>query len=212
MTRTSIFNAISLFIFVILTAGARCDSDTSTTKRELCYEMADAYCSRAEELGCSTFSSCYSINESGCDELFLDDCKASSEDKNSVDHDIDMIILPKETCDGLISIDSYITSTLLEMAATCEANDDNNSGMDIGYMCEALIGAICSKIDTLGCDPSMTLIECESSLATSGTINIDTHSCDDFGDHTPPTTAQKGSFDSMMAEVQAASTCADFGY
>jgi len=207
---TLIITIMTLFAVVSMGAFAGCDEDGSLTKRDLCYKLADAYCNHNVELGCGDYASCYDNNEGVCNSVIPEGCKATAADSEKINHDIEMIIESKTTCAGLTSIDGYLDHTVEDMAATCGSTD--TTGMDIGFMCETLIASICMKVGNLNCDPSVTLTQCESQLMSSGVMVIAGHSCISAGDHTPGTSAQQTAFDSMIAEVNNATSCAEFGY
>jgi len=211
MNRNTLIVAImTLFTVVSMAAFAGCDEDGDTTAQDLCYKLADAYCSHGAGLACGDYSSCYSTRGAMCKTMFDNTCKATQANKDKIDHDIEMIIEPMSSCGGLGSIETYLDQTLADMATSCQSS--NTTGMDIGLMCENLIASICAKVQTLGCDPSVTLTQCESNLMSSGVMIISDHSCVSGGDHTAATSAQKTAYDAMMAEVSNATTCAEFGY
>ena len=207
---TFIITIISLFAVVSMGAFMGCDEDGDTTAQDLCYKLADAYCSQGAGLACGDYSSCYSTRGAMCKTMFDNTCKATQANKDKIDHDIEMIIEPMSSCGGLGSIETYLDQTLADMATSCQSS--NTTGMDIGFMCETLIASICMKVGNLNCDPSMTLTQCESQLMSSGSMIISDHTCISGGDHTAATSAQETAFNSMIAEVNAATTCAEFGY
>ena len=206
---TVIVIIMSLFAMVSLGAFTACDDDGDLTKRDLCYKLADAYCSHSADLACESYSSCYSESKDGCDDLFPASCKATTADKQQVDHDIDMIIMPHTTCNGLASIESFLIGNMTDMAATCSSS--NTTTMDIGFMCETAIGSYCSKMQSLNCDSSVSLTQCESALLSNGLVILSSHVCTDIGDHSAASSDEKAAFDAIIADINAASTCSDLG-
>ena len=204
---TIIITLISLFAIVSMGAFTGCDEDGDTTARDLCYKVSDAYCSRIADLDCGTYSSCYNENTESCDAMFDNTCKASAENKQKVDHDIEMIITPKTTCEGLYSIDGFLYDSMTDIAVSC----GYTGGLNIGQMCAELITTMCYKyVFDLKCDDTITVAQCTSIWMTQGDIMIDTHACISGEDSTPATTGQAAAFASGKNEIATYTSCGDF--
>jgi len=195
--------------------GCEQDSGNSgTTKMALCTRLTDAYCARAGALSCVTSASqCKSDNRELCQQTFATDCKATAEQVDKIDHDIRMIINPKETCDALASIESYLVQTVSDMQAGACASSGTPAATakTLGSLCGSITSSTCQKIRSLGCTDTAQN-ECTTALLNAGTIQIGTHACTNSSNSTEATADQKSAYDSLSSQIQAASSCEEFGF
>ncbi|NOZ01535.1 MAG: hypothetical protein GXP54_06555 [Deltaproteobacteria bacterium] len=109
-----------------LMAAAACSVQGAVvTKLDLCLSLTNSYCKKATQLGCGGADTCRAENEAMCGQLFDDTCSALREMGDKIDHDINNIINPKDTCEGLSGIDGYLQGTIEELKASgCESSGE----------------------------------------------------------------------------------------
>lgn len=103
----------SLFVAIGSLTFTHCSvSGGSVTKYDLCTTLTYSWCNRAGDLACEDKAKCKSDNQSDCSQLFDGTCKATQSMVDQVHHDIDNIIKPKDSCDSLNSVISYLEGTI----------------------------------------------------------------------------------------------------
>lgn len=199
---------------VLLFAACEMESgDSSTTKKDLCVRLSNAFCERAGEVGCDIqVGTCKSDYRQDCEDMFADDCRATSDSIAQIDHEIKMIIEPKETCEALNSVTGYLSDSLTTLeSAPCRSGGSSGENPSLGYLCEELVGEICEKVVDLACT-SQSELACANTLLQGSVIRIGSHACANVTDSTEATDAQKSAFSEAFAEVKDATSCADFGF
>lgn len=209
---TRIAHVVVALSTLTLSLLAACETDGGgggTTKLDECRRLAAAYCDRAVAVACPDASSCLSAQQTACGQAFDGTCGASAEDREQVDHDIANIINPKETCDALHSVDSYLMGTVQAIAARpCEGtgSSGDGNGVPLDVLCEEGASAVCLKVIDLGC-ASMNLTECTQALFASGAIVLVDYTCTGSDPSTPATEAQQAEYDTAMATLNTVTDC-----
>lgn len=187
------------------------DGDSNITKKDLCLKLANAFCARQSKLDCG-YDECKTENNAECASLFAADCPATSDQIVDIDHVIKNIINDKTTCDGLMGLESYLLNTVTTLhSGPCKTSGSAGSETSLGYLCEALANATCSKVTNLGCT-DMSTAACANALLDAGALTIGSHTCKDMTNTTSASSAQKSEHDMTMSQINEATTCAQFGF
>lgn len=106
------------------------DGESGETKLEMCKTLWSAYCDAALRMDCTDADVCEVNKHRACESQFDGSCAATAADSEMVEHDIEMIIGSKTTCDGLQSIESYEQDKVNDMkTAGCGTG---GGGLDTG--------------------------------------------------------------------------------
>ena len=138
------------------------DDGSGETKLEMCKTLWSAYCDSAVRMGCAGATMCEAEKHGGCESQFDGSCAATTADKEMVEHDIDMIIGSKTTCDGLQSIESYEQDKVDDMkSAGCGTG---GGGLDTG----PAVGGGSDTSDGVVIDPNLDVTaQCQQCVQTN---------------------------------------------
>ena len=173
--------------------------------------MYGAYCAK-EDPFCNDVQSrdCVYARGQACGAQYDGTCGASSAVVDSVDHEIDMIISPQTTCEGLRSIDSHVWDVIVDWnGVPCEGGG-GQATTAVSELCENAVAGVCSKMVSLGCVEG-SASDCEQLLLASGVIVLGGVPCTLSTPTSESTSGQQADFDTAMAEANGAQDCSTFG-
>lgn len=203
-----------LLVSAVLLGACEQDSGSGggATKQSECIRMYSSYCAKEVPLCDDAMArDCSFARRQACEERFDGTCGANDDVTFSVDHEIDMIIEPKGTCDALRSIDSHVWDTIVAWdSEACEGGGGSGSTTTFSQLCENAAAGTCNKMLTLSCVTG-TATECEQLLLSQGAITFGGDTCSLTSPNTDATAAQQTDYDTWMAAVTAAADCAAFG-
>ncbi len=129
MLKIFMFPAVMLLLTSCPESSGNSDK-LGVTQLDLCKKLWGAYCDASLNLGCDNATQCRTQKFSDCNALFDGTCKASAEDQEKVDHDIEMIINSKTDCNSLTSIESYEEGTVNDLRNSCSGNSGGDADAD----------------------------------------------------------------------------------
>lgn len=211
----------TLVIALMLLAGVglfACEDSGDTSKKDLCIELSDAFCTQLAAYDCPESVGCKENGRTECGNLFDSDCAANANEiDNFRNHIIPFWIEDKESCDAINGLESTLVAEVLDMKGSDCADgsplgdDSDDTWSSVGQMCDEVLGESCKKVIELEC-AAISQADCVTALYQNSAVTLADVTCSDPADSREPSKASMLIAEQGIGEAQNATDCSTFGF